>query len=263
MNLESSFNINGGMCMSVSYLRNLYMWGVKCQNADGTELPDEIYEFYIKAAQKELEDILNIKLSPQVIVETRDYNYQDYCTYGFMRCSYPVCKAFYLKGKFGEAEQIVYPKEWLSVKRSNEVPETFYRNLYLIPNQGGYQNGSASGVTFNGIFGSNLLWRSRTHIPNYWEIRYLTGFTEIPADLLNVIGMTAAINVFHIAGDLILGAGIASFSLGVDGLSQSISSTSSATNAGYGARVLGYSDKIKQILPILQAKYGGFNVSVL
>ena len=263
MNLESSYNINGGLCMSVAQLRNIYCWGVKVQNADGSELPDDIYEFYIKAAQKELEDILNIKLSPQVIVETRDYKYEDYVTYGFLRCSYPVARPFYLKGKFGTAEQISYPKEWLSVKRSNEIPETFYRNLYLIPNQGGYQNGNASGVSFNGIFGANLIWRSKQNIPNYWEVKYLTGFTEVPADLLNVIGMTAAINVFHIAGDLILGAGIASYSLGIDGLSQSISSTSSATNAGYGARIIGYQDQIKKILPTLQAKYGGFNVTIL
>lgn len=263
MNIESSFSINGGLCMTVSQLRDLYMWGVRCQNANGTELPDSIYEFYIKAAQKELEDTLNIKIAPQVITETRDYNYQDYVTYGFIRCSYPVARPFYLKGKFNQIEQINYPKEWLSVKRSNEVPETFYRNVYLIPNQGGYSNGNPSGVAFNGVFGANLLWRSRTFIPNYWEIRYLTGFTEIPADLLNVIGKTAAINVFHIAGDLILGAGIASFSLGIDGLSQSISSTSSATNAGYGARIIGYQDDIKKLLPVLQAKYGGFNVTVL
>ena len=97
----------------------------------------------------------------------------------------------------------------------------------------------------------------------YWRVRYLTGFTEIPTDLLNVIGKTAAINIFHIAGDLILGAGIASFSLGVDGLSQSISSTSSATNAGYGARILGYQDDIKKMMPILIAKYGGFTVTTL
>lgn len=263
MNLDTSFGINSDLIMTVSQLRKIYMWGVKCQNADGTELPDDIYEFYIRSAQRELEDTLNIKLIPQIIEETRDFHLSDYKTYGFVRCSYPVVKAYKLVGKFGEAEQILYPKEWLSTKKSNEVPELYYRNIYLVPNQGGYQNGNASGISFNGIFGSNLIWRSRDYIPNYWHLRYLTGFTEIPSDLLNVIGMAAAINVFHIAGDLILGAGIASFSLGLDGLSQSISSTSSATNAGYGARILGYGDSIKEMMPKLIAKYGGFNVTVL
>ena len=59
------------------------------------------------------------------------------------------------------------------------------------------------------------------------------------------------------------GAGIASYSLGIDGLSQSISSTSSATNAGYGARILGYVDDLKKVLPILISKYGGMSLSVL
>ena len=74
--------------------------------------------------------------------------------------------------------------------------------------------------------------------PNYWHAKYLTGFKKIPNDLLNVLGMLASINVLNIAGDIILGAGIASYSLSLDGLSQSISSTSSATNSGYGARII-------------------------
>lgn len=263
MNIESSFNINSELIITPAQLRKIYMWGVTAKDSNGIELPDDIYEFYIKTAQQELEDLLNIKLIPTIIKETRDYVYDDYKTYGYVRCSYPVCRAFYLKGMFGEAEQITYPAAWLSSKKSNEVPNMYYRNVYLIPNVGGYQSGEVSGVTFNGVFGANLLWRSKSYIPNYWHIRYLTGFNKIPDDLLNVIGKTAAINVLHIAGDLILGAGIASYSLGIDGLSQSISSTSSATNAGYGARILGYVDDLKKVLPILISKYGGMSLSVL
>ena len=37
-----------------------------------------------------------------------------------------------------------------------------------------------------------------------------------------------------------------------DSLSQSISSTSSATNAGYGARVIGYQDQIKNSLETIK-----------
>lgn len=263
MKLESSFNINADLVITPAQLRKIYMWGVSVKDGNGIELPDETYEFFIKAAQQEIEDKLNLKLRRQIIKETRDWVLDDYRTWGFVRLSYPVCRAFELVGKFGETEQIKYPEEWLVCKKSNDVPEMNYRNVWLVPNVGGYESGSASGVTFNGIFGSNLLWRSRDYIPNYWHVRYLTGFSKIPADIMNVIGMTAAINVFHIAGDLILGAGIASFSLGVDSLSQSISSTSSATNAGYGARVLGYQDQIKAIWPSIQARYCGFNMTVL
>lgn len=262
MKLQTSFELDPTLVISPAELRERYMWGVQVKNQQGEELPDSQYEFFIRSAQRELEDILNIKLTHQKIIESRDYRYDDYCTFGFVRCSYPVCRALSLVGKFGEAEQIRYPKEWLSTKKTTDG-HSFYRNMFLLPNVGGYQQGTESGVSFNGIFGANLLWKSRTFIPNYWRVTYITGFDKVPDDILNCIGMAASINVFHIAGDLILGAGIASYSLSVDSLSQSISSTSSATNAGYGARVLGYGDAIKALLPTLRAKYGGFTMTVL
>lgn len=263
MNLETSFILDNELVMSPEELLKTYLFGVKIQSSTGEELSTDVYKFYIKAAQEEIETYFNLKLIPQVIRETRDYNYDDYVNYGYLRMSYPVVQAYEMIGKFGETEQIAYPKEWLSSKKSNEVPGMFYRNLYLIPNQGGYQQGNNSGVVFNGVFGANLLWRSRINIPNYWHIAYLTGFSKMPTDLLNVIGKLASINLLHIAGDLILGAGIASYSLSLDGLSQSVSSTSSATNAGYGARILGYSDDIKRVLPILESKYRGFSINSL
>ena len=79
-------------------------------------------------------------------------------------------------------------------------------------------------------------------IGSYWRVGYITGFgcSELPYDILEVIGKTASMNIFNMLGDIILGAGIASQSISIDGLSQSISSTASATSAGYGARLINY-----------------------
>lgn len=263
MVLETSFSVDNSIIITPEELMKNYLFGVSIKSSTGEELSTDVYKFYIKAAQQEVENRLNLKLLPQVIKETRDYDIDDYKNFGYIRCSYPVVQPYEMVGKFGMAEQIRYPKEWLSAKRSNEVPGMFYRNLYLIPNVGGYQSGNATGVTFNGVFGANLLWNSKQKIPNYWNIRYLTGFSQIPADLLNAVGMLASIRLLDIAGDLILGAGIASYSLSVDGLSQSVSSTSSATNAGYGARVLSYGDALKQLWPVLEGKYKGFTINSL
>tara|TARA_R110000824_G_scaffold355998_1_gene543213 strand:- start:291 stop:521 length:231 start_codon:yes stop_codon:yes gene_type:complete len=68
--------------------------------------------------------------------------------------------------------------------------------------------------------------------------------------------MAASIGVFDIAGDLVAGAGIASLSISVPGLSQSIGTTSSATNSGYGARIKSYQEQIKKALPNLRRFYG-------
>ena len=78
--------------------------------------------------------------------------------------------------------------------------------------------------------------------------------------LIKAVGLLTAITPLDIAGDLIAGAGIASFSVGVDGLSQSIGTTSSATNAGYGARIISYQKQLKELMHILKAKYKSINI---
>jgi hypothetical protein len=77
--------------------------------------------------------------------------------------------------------------------------------------------------------------------------------------LLKAIGMIAAITPLDVAGDLIAGAGIANFSVGVDGLSQSIGTTASATSAGYGARIISFQNQLKSLMTQLRAKYRMIN----
>lgn len=80
---------------------------------------------------------------------------------------------------------------------------------------------------------------------------------QIPADLLHVMAMYASMLLLNPAGDMIVGAGIASTSIGVDGLHMSTNTTSSATNAGYGARIIQYTKDIKDLLPKIRARYRG------
>ncbi len=86
--------------------------------------------------------------------------------------------------------------------------------------------------------------------------------TAVPSDILHALGLMAAMLPLDVAGDLILGAGIASMSLGVDGLSQSIGTTSSATNAGYGARVRQFERELKLSMPALKSTFSPINLGV-
>ena len=85
----------------------------------------------------------------------------------------------------------------------------------------------------------------------------------MPMDLINLTGKLATFGPLGIAGDLILGAGIAAQSIGVDGLSQSISSTSSATNAGYGARIIQYQKEIAETVKRLKLVYDEIRMVVV
>jgi len=85
----------------------------------------------------------------------------------------------------------------------------------------------------------------------------------VPYDLRQAIGLMSAMLPMDTAGDLIAGAGIASISTSMDGLSSSVNTTSSATNAGLGARILSYSKRLKSMLPALRAKYSPINIAVV
>ena len=85
----------------------------------------------------------------------------------------------------------------------------------------------------------------------------------MPEIFYKVIGITAAIPILDTAGDLILGAGIASQSTSVDSLSSSINTTSSPTNAGYGAKILSYTKQRKQIIKHLKRKWSMPKVSIV
>jgi hypothetical protein len=85
----------------------------------------------------------------------------------------------------------------------------------------------------------------------------------LPSTLIRAVGLKAANVVLNIAGDLISGAGIAQLSTSVDGLSSNIATTSSATNAGYGARILQYERELKELMKTLKANYQALNFMAL
>lgn len=258
-NFEVSFNNISDLVLTPTELRDLYMWGVQIQDKDGVELPNNVIQHYIKFAQEQLENYLGIKLLPQTIKESIHFNLQNWKNWGYVRVTYPVVCPKKLTGLLNRVRQIDVPSEWLSSKKTPDG-KLYHRNIFIIP------SGDSSPQTYATIFSGTVSQYGLVNsnfVPNYWEVEYITGFEKVPGDLKNVIGRLAAINLFHIAGDLILGAGIASFSIGIDGLSQSISTTSSATNAGYGARIQGYWNDLKRELPLLKDYYRGFMIGGL
>ncbi|MBM4290074.1 MAG: hypothetical protein FJ138_00370 [Deltaproteobacteria bacterium] len=85
----------------------------------------------------------------------------------------------------------------------------------------------------------------------------------LPAPIVRAVGLQGASLALNIAGDLIAGAGIAQQSQGIDGLSQSIATTASATNAGYGARLGQFEKELKALMKTLKATYRAFNIAAL
>jgi hypothetical protein len=245
---------NDGLPMSPSELESTYFFGIPLVDPNGNRMSESDLTFAIKSAMEEMEGTLNIKMTKQVIQETQSYHINDYRSWGFIPTSYPVKCAGKLSGFMGKQEQVIYPPEWLMAKKTNDGIG-YHRSMYLIPTTGTPTNGSNS-VVYSGVAPHFGHWGA-SNIPHYWNVTYITSFDRMPEDILNAMGKLAAINVFHQLGDIILQPGIASQSIGIDGLSTSISTTSSATNAGFGARVTGYIADLKRTIPLLKSKYGG------
>lgn len=99
----------------------------------------------------------------------------------------------------------------------------------------------------------------------FYMIDYDVGFEtsdDIPADLREIIAKNAAVNLLNVIGDGLM-SGFSSSSLSMDGLSESFSSTQSATSAYFGARIKEYKDDIEHYIRETKGKYGHIAIGCL
>jgi hypothetical protein len=92
----------------------------------------------------------------------------------------------------------------------------------------------------------------------FYAIDYDVGYEtsdDIPMDLREAIGKNAAISLLNIIGDGLL-SGFSSSSLSLDGMSESFSSTQSATSAYFGARIKVYEEELREYLKAARNKFG-------
>lgn len=229
---QLNYQVNQGLVVSPSFLIDMCFYGVKLCTVDGRSLSQQVIEQYLLAAQDEVERMLNIKLKRQIIAERKDFSIDDWRTWGFIRTTYPANSAFEMTGYVNTIQQVNYPVEWLSVRKTNDGV-LYQKNIWIVPV--GNATTSYQSIVFSGIT-PHLGFRNLDIIPNYWNIVYGTGFDKIPNDIIKAICYLAAIPIYMWLGNAILQPGLNSYSIGIDGLSQSKS-----TEAG------GYTTRIKQL----------------
>lgn len=237
--------------VSVDELKINYLFGLDLSDDAGNEYPDSLYEWFIKGAVSWLEHRTDIPIRTKSITDERHpYNRDDYVHYLWMRTKeYPIVEV--------EAVRLVLPGEQI-IKEFDSTwihPEKESGVIQLVPGAG--SAGSillgAAGAWLPFIYGANR------YIPDAWRIDYTAGFTDgvVPDVFKDAVAKVASFGPLNIAGDLLGGAGIASQAISIDGLSQSFNTTSSATNSGYGARLIQYTREIKDVLPTLRNYYKG------
>lgn len=251
---------NRGLIINDKELLALYFYGVDIINQQGTSIDPVTIQSYIRRAQEELENFLSIKITKQTIEEQSDYYRDEFAGTGFVKTKYTVNNPFKLEGWVGDYKQLEYPSEWLTSNKTGSLGTA--RQMLVVPNS------NVNAVSINAaLFAGSVLpyigLVNNRQIGSYWRVGYITGFgcDNLPYDILEVIGKTASMNIFNMLGDTILGPGIASQSISIDGLSQAVSSTSSATSAGYGARIITYQKEIKETLDRLKGVFKGISLT--
>lgn len=241
--------------ISVAELKSNYLFGLDLTDDAGNEYPDSMYEWFIKSAVSWLELKLDLPLRTRSIEDERhDYTREEYTKYIYIHLkTYPVIEVEEVQMVL-PAQQVVqtFDPDWFNLRKDSGV-------LHIIPG-----TGSANTI----LFGAGGAWLPfmRSHsrfVPDVFRVKYTAGFEEgVPDVIRDTLGKIASFGPLNIAGDLLGGAGIASQSLSIDGLSQTYNTTSSATNAGYGARLLQYKMEIKLVLPTLRRYYKGPGLAV-
>lgn len=245
--------------ISVAELRTNYLFGVDLSNDDGTPYPESLFQWYIKSAVSWLETELDMPIRPQTITaERHDFHAESYGKFQLIRThKYPIVEVTEVRATFPSSPESsrTYPSGWIQADL-----ETGY--VEIVPGAGAlaFPYFAAGGILMPSVAGTTL-----RYIPHTYEIDYVAGFARgaIPAVLKDVAGKLAAMGPLNIAGDLIAGAGVANFSISMDGLSQSVGTTSSATNAGYGSRIIQYQKDIKAQIPTLRRYYQGIRMAAV
>lgn len=259
LSFSAAFSKNSDLLFSAQEIRTSYLYGIKMSSSlsdkSALDFSDEDIEFHIRAAQKEIENYLSLKLFRKIYYETLSFSNDDWKQWGFIKTTYQVVYALRLEGFLNDVKQTTYPSEWLSNKVDSDGIQ-YHRSIYVVP------SGNTGAITSSAITAGllpNLQYANSKMIPYYWKTTYVTGFEQVPADIMMAIGQLATISLLSIAGSNILGVpGLSATSLSIDGLSQSLTS---ALNA-FGERAKALSEDLQRRLPTLTGTYRGFSWGV-
>lgn len=229
------------MVVTVQELKERYLYGLDdaLSNDAGVPIPDRVYVHYIQAAIAWFEQATQLRILPKKFVEFHDYFKEDVERFfAFWTNEYPILQVDEIALTIDPANPMPYPNEWHRI-------EAQVGQIHMMP-QG---NTPLLGVQARNYYGSV----SNKFIPQAFRITYHAGFgaegNPIPANFIDIIGKEASRGPLNLGGDLLGGAGIASQSISLDGLSTSFNTTSSATSAGFGARLIQYEKEQKAVMP--------------
>lgn len=241
--------------IDAQWIKDVFMVGIKLTDGSGNPWPDAHYEHAINSAIDFVEAELQLRIRTSAsVVEHHDHFVRDRRGWYILNLRQrPVQTITALELKFGAYQPQALPTAWARVRS----PLTAM--LQIIPS--GDEVASIGSMFYLGL-------QNRSYTPGWFQVTYTAGYDgtagfDWPHDIRELVGAYAAWSLYDTAGDLIVGPGVASKSVSVPGVSASVSTTSSATNAGYGARLGSMKERMERTLQACYRKYRPMNLTVI
>jgi hypothetical protein len=237
-------------------LRDVHLFGIPLVSAIRDPLTnrpaimvDDLLKTFINEAVGLVELEAKFEVFPRQRVEKAAFDRAAYDNFGFMQLRHRPVSSLESMTVTPSNEMSVFqiPLEWI------DTGLLTFGQLALIPLTIAVKSGtvmpltsSPGGAVFLSIFG-NKPW-----IPMFWELRYTSGFPDgtIPKTVNQLIGVVAAMEVLSVLATTYSRSN--STSLGIDGLSQSISTPGAEI---YRQRLSELADKRKWLSSRLQARF--------
>jgi len=277
------------------------MFGVKVIDPNtGNEMGDSFYTYAIETAISKVETELDIVILPRVVTEHKDYNYAEYSSYMFLHAkSKPILQVETLGLEANGSYKRNYPSEWWKVYNRPGHIQVASAPLYgaISGNMGGgiaTFSGGASFGGFDGGYGGRLhgglsslpngsslggykpnpvSGGNQNSYPQLIHVSYIAGMLpqrragvteewEMPTLLNELVIKMASKQIFQQWGRLVVPMGVSSKTLTIDGISESVSYTSSATNGAIKSEIGQLDEDIADGLNKLRGYYGNGFISV-
>lgn len=204
-----------------TWLVERYLTGLDLTDDNGVAYPAAFFTHSIDVALDWIRSQLDLPVTKQVITERHDHVFNDYRAWQWISLGkLPVLTSPQptMKYKYNQTDVIIIPDDWIY------LAEPTAGQLQIVPTMG-------SNLPLVHVVNGIPIWAGMasggSRIPGWFEITYSAGWDDdkIPFDVQHLLGMFASRFALNTAGDLIAGAGVASFSIGADALHSSLNTT--------------------------------------
>lgn len=228
-----------GEILTPDDMRYTYLWGVDFKASNGDTFTDSQIKFTIDSALAEMERYLQYNFKKRIVkcnpgkddvydIESNGYSLR--FNNQIMLDQMPVLSVERCELMSPYDTKLIDLTDWVFLdKRTGKI---VFRPRY---NALSY----CSGI----MPYSFTAWQTSAY-QHAFKVDYTVGLenaSKVPDDVRDIVGKIAAMKLLNTIGDGLI-AGFSSSSLSMDGVSESFSSTQSATSAYFGARIKVYQD---------------------